>query len=115
MAPRPHNSGHYTMDACAVDQFEQQLRALCGLPLGQPRLLTPAAMINILGDVWIPGEPRWANALSRPGVRLHLYGKAEPRPGRKMGHLNCLASDADQALALAHEAHGALLSAGAVT
>jgi 5-(carboxyamino)imidazole ribonucleotide synthase len=115
MAPRPHNSGHYTMDACAVDQFEQQLRALCGLPLGEPRLLTPAAMINILGDVWVRGEPRWADALSLPGVRLHLYGKADPRPGRKMGHLNCLASDPDQALALAYNAHGALLSAGAVT
>jgi 5-(carboxyamino)imidazole ribonucleotide synthase len=113
MAPRPHNSGHYTMDACAVDQFEQQLRALCGLPLGEPRLLTPAAMINLLGDVWVPGEPRWAGALRLPGVRLHLYGKADPRPGRKMGHLNCLASGADQALALAHDAHGALLSAGA--
>ena len=112
MAPRPHNSGHYTMDACAVDQFEQQLRALCSLPLGEPRLLSPVAMINILGDVWQPGEPRWAEALRRPGVRLHLYGKAEPRPGRKMGHLNCLAANADQALALAHQAHGALLAAG---
>jgi 5-(carboxyamino)imidazole ribonucleotide synthase len=112
MAPRPHNSGHYTMDACAVDQFEQQLRALCGLPLGDPRLLSPVAMINILGDVWQPGEPRWVEALRRPGVRLHLYGKAEPRPGRKMGHLNCLAASADQALALAHEAHGALRAAG---
>jgi len=113
MAPRPHNSGHYTMDACAVDQFEQQLRALCGLPLGEPRLLTPVAMINLLGDLWRNGEPRWAEALRRPGVRLHLYGKAEPRPGRKMGHLNCLARDADQALALAYEAHGALLPARA--
>ena len=113
MAPRPHNSGHYTMDACAVDQFEQQLRTLCDLPLGEPRLLTPVAMINLLGDIWQDGEPRWAEALRRPGVRLHLYGKAEPRPGRKMGHLNCLARDADQALALAHEAHGALLPARA--
>ena len=112
MAPRPHNSGHYTMDACAVDQFEQQLRALCGLPLGEPRLLSPVAMINILGDVWLPGEPRWGEALRRPGVRLHLYGKAEPRPGRKMGHLNCLAADPDAALALAHDAHRALLRAG---
>ncbi|HEY2978101.1 MAG TPA: 5-(carboxyamino)imidazole ribonucleotide synthase, partial [Burkholderiaceae bacterium] len=83
MAPRPHNSGHYTMDACVVDQFEQQLRALCGLPLGDPRLLTPAAMINLLGDLWANGEPRWAEALRLPGVRLHLYGKAVPRPGRK--------------------------------
>jgi len=113
MAPRPHNSGHYTMDACVVDQFEQQLRALCGLPLGEPRLLSPVAMINILGDVWLPGEPRWAEALRRPGVRLHLYGKAEPRPGRKMGHLNCLAADADRAFALAHDAHAALLAPAA--
>ena len=113
MAPRPHNSGHYTMDACAVDQFEQQLRALCGLPLGEPRLLTPVAMINLLGDLWEHGEPRWAEALRRPGVRLHLYGKADPRPGRKMGHLNCLARDADQALALALEARTALLPAPA--
>jgi 5-(carboxyamino)imidazole ribonucleotide synthase len=111
MAPRPHNSGHYTMDACAVDQFEQQLRALCGLPLGEPRLLSPVAMINILGDVWLPGEPRWGEALRRAGVRLHLYGKSDPRPGRKMGHLNCLAADPDAALALAHEAHRALLPA----
>jgi 5-(carboxyamino)imidazole ribonucleotide synthase len=108
MAPRPHNSGHYTMDACAVDQFEQQLRTLCGLPLGEPWLLTPVAMINLLGDLWTVGEPRWAEALRRPGVRLHLYGKSEPRPGRKMGHLNCLAGDADRALALAYEAHAAL-------
>jgi 5-(carboxyamino)imidazole ribonucleotide synthase len=108
MAPRPHNSGHYTMDACAVDQFEQQLRTLCDLPLGEPWLLTPVAMINLLGDLWTPGEPRWAEALRRPGVRLHLYGKAEPRPGRKMGHLNCLARDPDRALALAYEAHAAL-------
>ncbi len=108
IAPRPHNSGHYTMDACTVDQFEQQLRALCGLPLGRPRLLSPVAMINLLGDVWASGPPRWDEALRLPGVRLHLYGKAEPRPGRKMGHLTCLARDADEAFALAHEAHAAL-------
>ncbi|HUR93217.1 MAG TPA: 5-(carboxyamino)imidazole ribonucleotide synthase [Gemmatimonadales bacterium] len=108
VAPRPHNSGHYTLDACAVDQFEQQLRALCGLPLGEPRLLTPVAMINLLGDVWAQGEPRWAEALRHPGVRLHLYGKAEPRRGRKMGHLNCLARDPERALALARQAHAAL-------
>jgi 5-(carboxyamino)imidazole ribonucleotide synthase len=108
IAPRPHNSGHYTMDACSVDQFEQQLRALCGIPLDRPRLLSPVAMINLLGDLWQDGEPRWAEALRRPGVRLHLYGKAEPRPGRKMGHLNCLAEDTTRALALAHAAHDAL-------
>ena len=109
MAPRPHNSGHYTMDACVVDQFEQQLRALCGLPLGEPRLLSPVTMVNLLGDLWEHGEPRWAEALRRPGVLLHLYGKAEPRPGRKMGHLNCLARDPDAALALALDARAALL------
>ena len=108
MAPRPHNSGHYTMDACSVSQFEQQLRALCGLPLAQPWLLSPVAMINLLGDLWADGEPRWEEALRRPGVRLHLYGKAEARPGRKMGHLNCLAPDIDRALALALETRDAL-------
>jgi 5-(carboxyamino)imidazole ribonucleotide synthase len=108
IAPRPHNSGHYTMDACTVDQFEQQLRALCGLPLATPRLLTPVAMINLLGDLWREGQPRWAEALRLAGVRLHLYDKSEPRPGRKMGHLNCLAETADRAFALAHRAHAAL-------
>ncbi len=108
MAPRPHNSGHYTLDACSVDQFEQQLRTLCDLPLGEPRLLSPVAMINLLGDLWQSGPPRWEEALRRPGVRLHLYGKAEPRPGRKMGHLTCLADDADRALAIALEARDAL-------
>ena len=108
MAPRPHNSGHYTLDACSTDQFEQQLRALCGLPLAQPWLLSPVAMINLLGDLWADGEPRWEEALRRPGVRLHLYGKAEARPGRKMGHLNCLATDPDRALAIALETRDAL-------
>ncbi|HEX5962227.1 MAG TPA: 5-(carboxyamino)imidazole ribonucleotide synthase [Gemmatimonadales bacterium] len=108
MAPRPHNSGHYTMDACSADQFEQQLRTLCGLPLAQPWLLSPVAMVNLLGDLWSEGEPRWEEALKRPGVRLHLYGKAEARPGRKMGHLNCLATDPDRALATALETRDAL-------
>lgn len=108
MAPRPHNSGHYTLDACSTDQFEQQLRALCGLPLAQPWLLSPVAMINLLGDLWTDGEPRWEEAFRRPGVRLHLYGKAEARPGRKMGHLNCLAADPDRALATALETRDAL-------
>jgi 5-(carboxyamino)imidazole ribonucleotide synthase len=110
LAPRPHNSGHYTLDACSVDQFEQQLRALCALPLVPPRLLSPVAMINLLGDLWSPGEPRWLEVFRRPGVKLHLYGKAEPRPGRKMGHLNCLADDPGRALALALEARDALAS-----
>ena len=101
VAPRPHNSGHYTIDACATDQFEQQVRTLCGLPLGDPRLLSPAAMVNLLGDIWAHGEPAWDRALAVPGVRLHLYGKAEPRPGRKMGHLTCTAESAGRALELA--------------
>jgi 5-(carboxyamino)imidazole ribonucleotide synthase len=108
MAPRPHNTGHYTLDACSIDQFELQLRTLCDLPLVEPWLLSPVTMINLLGDLWTEGEPRWDEALRRPGVRLHLYGKAQARPGRKMGHLNCLASSADQALALALEAREAL-------
>jgi 5-(carboxyamino)imidazole ribonucleotide synthase len=110
IAPRPHNSGHYTLDACSADQFEQQLRALCGLPLAEPRLLTPVAMVNLLGDLWQSGPPRWDEVFRRPGVRLHLYGKAEPRPGRKMGHLNCLANDPDRALALALEARDSLVA-----
>jgi len=108
MAPRPHNTGHYTLDACSVDQFELQLRTLCSLPLVEPWLLSPVTMINLLGDLWNGGEPRWEEALRRPGVRLHLYGKAEARPGRKMGHLNCLAATADQALNLALESREAL-------
>ncbi|MBJ7473348.1 MAG: 5-(carboxyamino)imidazole ribonucleotide synthase, partial [Solirubrobacteraceae bacterium] len=92
MAPRPHNSGHYSIDACDISQFELQVRALAGLPLGEPRLLTPAVMINLLGDLWFDDtgalrEPDWPAVLSLPGVHLHLYGKAEARRGRKMGHL----------------------------
>jgi 5-(carboxyamino)imidazole ribonucleotide synthase len=109
IAPRPHNTGHFTLDACSVDQFEQQIRALCGLPLGTPTLLSPVAMINLLGDLWSAGTPHWDHALALPGVKLHLYGKAEPRPGRKMGHLNCLAPTPREALALAHRAHAALV------
>jgi 5-(carboxyamino)imidazole ribonucleotide synthase len=81
---------------------------MCGLPLGDPRLLTPAAMINLLGDLWADRPPRWERALALPGVRLHLYGKSEPRPGRKMGHLTCLADNADDALELARRARSAL-------
>ncbi len=100
MAPRPHNSGHYTLDACATDQFQQQVRALCGLPLGDPRLLTPVVMVNLLGDVWQP-QPRWDKLLRHEGVQLHLYGKAEARTGRKMGHYNCLATTLETALEVA--------------
>jgi 5-(carboxyamino)imidazole ribonucleotide synthase len=97
LAPRPHNSGHLTFEACRTSQFEQQLRAICGLPLGAPDLLQPAAMANLLGDVWENGTPSWAAALSMPAVKLHLYGKATPRPGRKMGHLTALAPEAHEA------------------
>jgi 5-(carboxyamino)imidazole ribonucleotide synthase len=104
IAPRPHNSGHFTQDACDVCQFEQQVRTLCGLPLSAPRLLTPVCMINLLGDLWQRGEPDWAAALALPGVKLHLYGKREARQGRKMGHLNCMAPTAAGAHALAWQA-----------
>jgi 5-(carboxyamino)imidazole ribonucleotide synthase len=87
LAPRTHNSGHLTIDACVTSQFEQQVRAVCGLPLGSPELRQPAAMANLLGDLWVSGEPRWAAALEDPCVKLHLYGKTHPRVGRKMGHL----------------------------
>jgi 5-(carboxyamino)imidazole ribonucleotide synthase len=93
IAPRPHNSGHLTIEAAATDQFEQQLRAVCGLPLGDTRLLTPAAMANLLGDLWTGGTPDLAAALAVPGVTLHLYGKSEARPGRKMGHLTATGVD----------------------
>jgi 5-(carboxyamino)imidazole ribonucleotide synthase len=98
LAPRPHNSGHLTFDACVTSQFEQQLRAICGLPLGSTELLRPAAMANLLGDLWGERPPRWSSALAIPNVKLHLYGKLAPRPGRKMGHLTALAGDQDEAV-----------------
>jgi 5-(carboxyamino)imidazole ribonucleotide synthase len=97
LAPRPHNSGHYSFDACVTSQFEQQLRAVCGLPLGETRLLTPVVMRNLLGDVWANGTPAWGKLLALPGLRLHLYGKSEPRPGRKMGHYTVLSYSVDRA------------------
>lgn len=101
MAPRPHNSGHHTLDACATSQFEQLLRAVCGLPLGSTGLHAPVAMANLLGDLWpAGGQPDFPRALQVPGVRLHLYGKAEARPGRKMGHLTALAATVEAAEAL---------------
>ena len=109
LAPRPHNSGHFSFDACVTSQFEQQLRAICRLPLGSTELLRPAAMANLLGDVWAGGEPDWAAALSMPDVKLHLYGKAAARPGRKMGHLTALANTADEALRLVLAAREALV------
>jgi 5-(carboxyamino)imidazole ribonucleotide synthase len=105
MAPRPHNSGHYSFDACLTGQFEQQLRAVCGLPLGETDLLCPVIMRNLLGDVWKDGkEPAWDRLLSLPGLRLHLYGKAEARPGRKMGHYCVLAPTIEKALEIDAEA-----------
>jgi 5-(carboxyamino)imidazole ribonucleotide synthase len=99
LAPRPHNSGHLTFDACLTSQFEQQLRAVCGLPLGSTEQLHPAAMANLLGDLWQGGEPNWAAACAFPDVKLHLYGKSEARPGRKMGHLVAMADTPRRAAA----------------
>jgi 5-(carboxyamino)imidazole ribonucleotide synthase len=98
IAPRPHNSGHFTVDASVTSQFEQQVRAVCGLPLGSTRQLRPAAMANLLGEIWTHGEPDWSAALAFPEVKLHLYGKDEPRQHRKMGHLTALADTVDEAL-----------------
>ena len=104
LAPRPHNSGHYTLDACRTSQFEQHVRAVCGLPLGDTTLTAPVVMVNILGDEWkwrdgqVAGEPNWSAVLSEPAAKLHLYGKKAPRPGRKMGHFTVQAATADAAL-----------------
>jgi len=108
LAPRPHNSGHFTFDACVTSQFEQQLRAVCGLPLGSTELLRPAAMANLLGDLWQHGEPDWAAACAFPEVKLHLYGKLAARPGRKMGHLTALAESGEKAARLVREARAVL-------
>ncbi len=97
LAPRPHNSGHFSLNACVTSQFEQQLRAVCGLPLGSTELVRPAAMANLLGDLWSEGEPYWAAALRYPEVKLHLYGKDTPREGRKMGHLMAFGPSAREA------------------
>ncbi len=108
MAPRPHNSGHFSFDACVTSQFEQQLRAVCGLPLGSTDLLRPVAMANLLGDLWAAGEPDWAAAAGFPEVKIHLYGKSGARPGRKMGHLVAFGSDTEQARARVCAARKAL-------
>ncbi|GHB93907.1 5-(carboxyamino)imidazole ribonucleotide synthase [Cerasicoccus arenae] len=109
LAPRPHNSGHYSMDACQTSQFEQHIRAVCGLPLGDTRLLRPAVMVNLLGDVWQGGEaPDWAILLADPDVKLHLYDKGAPRPGRKMGHFTVLKNTVEEALATAESLFSAL-------
>jgi 5-(carboxyamino)imidazole ribonucleotide synthase len=104
IAPRPHNSGHYTMDACLTSQFDQQVRAMCGLPLGDARLLSPVAMVNILGDIWKDNAPpSWDAVLNEPRAKLHLYGKREARAGRKMGHFTCIGGSVQEASALARE------------
>lgn len=103
LAPRPHNSGHLTIDACQTSQFEQHIRAVCGLPLGETRLLRPAVMLNLLGDLWQDGEPDWASVLADADVKLHLYDKGEPRPGRKMGHLTVLKNSVEEALKTAKQ------------
>jgi 5-(carboxyamino)imidazole ribonucleotide synthase len=108
VAPRPHNSGHFSFDACVTSQFEQQVRAVCGLPLGAPTQMRPAAMANLLGDLWTNGEPDWAAALAFPDVKLHLYGKTGPLIGRKMGHLTALAETPDLALQKVLAARGVL-------
>jgi 5-(carboxyamino)imidazole ribonucleotide synthase len=109
LAPRPHNSGHLTFDAAVTSQFEQQVRAICGLPLGSPELLRPAAMANLLGDLWADGEPNWEAACRLPEVKLHLYGKVTPKPGRKMGHLTAMGRTVHEAQERVIAARDALL------
>ena len=108
VAPRPHNSGHWTIDAAVTSQFEQQLRAVCGVPLGGTGQLRPAAMANLLGDLWMEGEPELTTALAFPEAKLHLYGKREARPGRKMGHLTALAGTTEAAAKLARAARATI-------
>ena len=103
IAPRPHNSGHYSINACVTSQFEQQVRILCGMPLGSTSMRGAAVMVNLLGDLWRKGEPEWEQVLRHPDVKLHLYGKRDARPGRKMGHYTVLAETTDAALRLALE------------
>ena len=117
LAPRPHNSGHLTIDACICSQFEQQLRAVCGLPLGSTEFLRPSAMANLLGDLWKNGEPNFAAALENERVKLHLYGKQEARHGRKMGHLTALAETAEETVEIVEQARrnlsGKMINSGA--
>ena len=110
IAPRPHNSGHHTIDACAASQFQQQVRLMCGLPPADTRLLSPCTMANILGDLWggNGGEPHWEAVQQHPSAHLHLYGKTAARNGRKMGHFTVLADTADQAYAAAQQLHAQL-------
>jgi 5-(carboxyamino)imidazole ribonucleotide synthase len=110
LAPRPHNSGHLTFDACVTSQFEQQLRAVCGLPLGSTEFYSPCAMANLLGNVWANGELNWQKALEFPNIKLHLYGKSEARAGRKMGHLTAMAKTAEKAVELVKKAKTNLMA-----
>ncbi len=114
LAPRPHNSYHTTEVACLTSQFEQLVRAVCDLPLGDPRVLRPGAIVNLFGDLWHDGTPRWDQALEVPGTRLHLYGKGTPRPGRKMGHLAAIGDTPEDALERARTAFTRLHAAGAL-
>ena len=107
MAPRPHNSGHYTKDACVTSQFEQQARMMCGLVPGDVRLISPVVMVNMLGDLW---DPDWSKLLAHPEIKLHLYGKKQARPGRKMGHFNVLSDDVEKAMVIATRAYESLSS-----
>ena len=111
VAPRPHNSGHYTIDACAVSQFAQQARVMCGLPAGSTELLSPVVMVNLLGDLWSRGEPRWEDLLRHANLKLHLYGKTEPRTGRKMGHFCVVGGDTGRLLEQARSLHDGLREA----
>ncbi|AWN17328.1 Phosphoribosylaminoimidazole carboxylase ATPase subunit [Salinisphaera sp. LB1] len=113
LAPRPHNSGHFSFDACATSQFEQQLRSVCGLPLGDTARLAPSAMVNLLGDLWQDGTPDWTAALADPALKLHLYGKGEARPGRKMGHMTVFGDDREDAARRAVAARDRLLRSSA--
>ena len=108
LAPRPHNSGHFSFDASVTSQFEQQVRAVCGLPLGSTESLRPSAMANLLGDAWAGGEPNWAAAAAFPDVKIHLYGKAAAKPGRKMGHLTAFGATVEEAGATVRAARAAL-------
>ena len=108
LAPRPHNSGHFSFDASVTSQFEQQVRAVCGLPLGGTESLRPAAMANLLGDLWSGGEPDWNAAAKFPQVKIHLYGKTTPKPGRKMGHLTAFGASVEEAASTVRAARAAL-------
>ena len=109
ITPRPHNSGHYTVDACVTSQFEQQVRMMCGLPPGDTQLLSSVVMTNLLGDLWRGGDPDWEPVFQEPQAKLHLYGKLDARPGRKMGHITCLAENTESAQEIAESIRSRLM------